>query len=104
MCGVIPPLPNTPSWHGTKLKKAQGQLYLYIYKTSTLTQEHLVSLLAYKLILPENNIKNPRENYVLLLDYKCTLPKNTINNTRFVRLKVSATGNLVCEFQAELLV
>jgi hypothetical protein len=22
--------PNTPSWHGAQLKKAQGQLYLYI--------------------------------------------------------------------------
>jgi hypothetical protein len=22
--------PNTPSWHGAQLKKAQGQLYLYL--------------------------------------------------------------------------
>jgi hypothetical protein len=32
MCGFIPPLPNTPSWRGAQLKKrAQGQLYLYLY-------------------------------------------------------------------------
>jgi len=23
--------PNTPSWHGAQLRKAHGQLYLYIY-------------------------------------------------------------------------
>jgi hypothetical protein len=28
MSGAIPPLPNTPSWRGAQLKKAQGQLYL----------------------------------------------------------------------------
>jgi len=29
MCGPIPPLPNTPSWHGAQFKKiTQGQLYL----------------------------------------------------------------------------
>jgi len=28
MCGAILPLPNTPSWRGAQLKKAQG-LYLY---------------------------------------------------------------------------
>jgi hypothetical protein len=27
MRGAIPPLPNTPSWRGAQLKKAQGQLY-----------------------------------------------------------------------------
>jgi len=27
MSGAILPLPNTPSWHGALLKKAQGQLY-----------------------------------------------------------------------------
>jgi hypothetical protein len=26
MSGAIPPLPNTPSWRGTQLRKAQGQL------------------------------------------------------------------------------
>jgi len=26
MRGAIPPLPNTPSWRGAQLKKAQGQL------------------------------------------------------------------------------
>jgi hypothetical protein len=26
---AIPLLPNMPSWHGARLKKAQGQLYLY---------------------------------------------------------------------------
>jgi len=30
MSGTIPPLPNTPSWRGVLLKKAQGQLYLYL--------------------------------------------------------------------------
>jgi hypothetical protein len=31
MCGIIHPLPNTPSWRGAQLKKkAQGQLYLYL--------------------------------------------------------------------------
>jgi hypothetical protein len=30
MNGVIPPLPNTPSWRGAQLKEAQGQLYLYL--------------------------------------------------------------------------
>jgi hypothetical protein len=29
MRGAIPPLPNTPSWRGAQLKKAQGQLYLF---------------------------------------------------------------------------
>jgi len=28
MRGAIPLLPNTPSWHGAELKKAQGQIYL----------------------------------------------------------------------------
>jgi hypothetical protein len=28
MSGVIPPLPNMPSWHGAKVTKAQGQPYL----------------------------------------------------------------------------
>jgi hypothetical protein len=31
MSGAIQPLPNTPSWPGAHLEKAQGQLYLYIY-------------------------------------------------------------------------
>jgi len=30
MRGAIPPLPNTPSWRGAQLKKARGQLYLYL--------------------------------------------------------------------------
>jgi hypothetical protein len=30
MSGAIYPLPNTPSWRGAQLKKAQGQLYLYL--------------------------------------------------------------------------
>jgi hypothetical protein len=25
------PRPNTPSWHGDRLKKAHGQLYIYLY-------------------------------------------------------------------------
>jgi hypothetical protein len=36
MRGAIPPLPNTPSWHGTQSKKAQGQIYLYLYRISGL--------------------------------------------------------------------
>jgi hypothetical protein len=32
MCEVIPPLPNIPSLPGARLKKAQGQLYVYLYK------------------------------------------------------------------------
>jgi hypothetical protein len=28
---AIPPLPNTPSWPGAQLNKAQGQFYLYLY-------------------------------------------------------------------------
>jgi hypothetical protein len=32
MRGAIPPLPNTLPWRGAQLKKkAQGQLYLYLY-------------------------------------------------------------------------
>jgi len=31
MSGATPPLPNTPSWCGVQLKKAQAQLYLYPY-------------------------------------------------------------------------
>jgi hypothetical protein len=30
MSGAIRPLPNTPSWCGIQLKKAQGQFYLYL--------------------------------------------------------------------------
>jgi len=30
MRGAIPQLPHTPSWRGAQLKKAQGQLYLYL--------------------------------------------------------------------------
>jgi hypothetical protein len=30
-CGAIPPFSNTPSWRGGELKKAQGQLYLYLH-------------------------------------------------------------------------
>jgi hypothetical protein len=30
MSGAIPPLPNTPSWRGARLKEAQGQLYLHL--------------------------------------------------------------------------
>jgi hypothetical protein len=30
MRGAIPPLPNTSSWRGAQLKKAQGQLYLHL--------------------------------------------------------------------------
>jgi hypothetical protein len=31
MSGAIPPLPNTPSWPGAQLKKAQAQLYVYLH-------------------------------------------------------------------------
>jgi hypothetical protein len=31
MSGAIPPPPNTSSLRGAQLKKAQGQLYLYVY-------------------------------------------------------------------------
>jgi len=31
MCGVVPPLPNTPSWSGAQLGGAQGQLYLVVF-------------------------------------------------------------------------
>jgi hypothetical protein len=31
MCGVITPLPNTPSLHGVQFKNAQEQLYLNLY-------------------------------------------------------------------------
>jgi len=31
----IPPLPNTPSWRGAQLKKARGQLYLYLCISTT---------------------------------------------------------------------
>jgi hypothetical protein len=30
MRGVIPPFPNTHSWRGAQLKKAQGQLYFTV--------------------------------------------------------------------------
>jgi hypothetical protein len=37
MRGAIPPLSNTPSWHGAQFKKkAQGQLCLNLYCTVTL--------------------------------------------------------------------
>jgi hypothetical protein len=35
MSGAIPSLPNTPSWRGAQIKKAQGQLYLYVLPLST---------------------------------------------------------------------
>jgi hypothetical protein len=35
MSGAIPPLPNMPSWRRARLKKAQGQLYLYLYMKVT---------------------------------------------------------------------
>jgi hypothetical protein len=31
--GAIPPLPNTPSWRGAQLRKAQRQLHLYLCLT-----------------------------------------------------------------------
>jgi hypothetical protein len=37
MSGAIPPFPNTPSWCGAQLKKAQG---LYLHLTGAL-QSHL---------------------------------------------------------------
>jgi hypothetical protein len=41
MSGAIPPLPNTPSWHGAPLKKkAQGQLYIYLLPTSLKTSRN----------------------------------------------------------------
>jgi len=30
MGGAIPPFPNTSSWRGARLRKAHGQLYLYL--------------------------------------------------------------------------
>jgi hypothetical protein len=36
MRGAITPFPNTPSWCGTQLKKAQGQLYIYLAHTCML--------------------------------------------------------------------
>jgi len=30
MRGAIPPLPQTPSWQDTQLKKTVGQIYLYL--------------------------------------------------------------------------
>jgi len=30
MSGAVPPLPNTPSWHGAQFK-AQGQLYFLTF-------------------------------------------------------------------------
>jgi len=35
MHGAILPLPNTPSWCDAQLKKAQGKLYLYLYRYLT---------------------------------------------------------------------
>jgi hypothetical protein len=31
MRGAIPPLPNAPSWRGAQIRKAQGQLYSFMY-------------------------------------------------------------------------
>jgi len=31
MRGVMRPLPNTPSWRGAELKKAQGHLHLHLH-------------------------------------------------------------------------
>jgi hypothetical protein len=28
---AVPPLPNMPPWHGSQLKKAQGQFYLFTF-------------------------------------------------------------------------
>jgi hypothetical protein len=35
MHGAILPLPNMPSWCDAQLKKAQGKLYLYLYRYLT---------------------------------------------------------------------
>jgi hypothetical protein len=44
---AIPPLPNTPSWCGSELRKAQGQLYLYLMRikcaTSVLYEVHVLN-------------------------------------------------------------
>jgi hypothetical protein len=57
--------PKTPSWHGAQLKKAEGQLYLYIFNPKALSfslvqlkntfmksvfQNIILFFLAYKLI------------------------------------------------------
>jgi len=45
MRGSVPRIPNTPSWSGTRLKKAQGQLYLYF----TYNKENVIRVeLSYK--------------------------------------------------------
>jgi len=45
MGGAVPPLPNTPSWRGTQLGEAEGQLYLCLYLLSLLS---LVFLHSFK--------------------------------------------------------
>jgi hypothetical protein len=51
MRGSIPPLPNTPSWRGAQLKKAEGQLNLYF----TLSQSFVFYYTAWNLSGKENS-------------------------------------------------
>jgi hypothetical protein len=49
MRGAISPLPNTPSWRGAQLKKAQEQLYLNTIIEGARTFEVEVTLRPIKL-------------------------------------------------------
>jgi hypothetical protein len=45
MSGATSPLPNTPSWRGAQLKKAQGQIYFYFYRFQNVSWAHTASYL-----------------------------------------------------------
>jgi hypothetical protein len=48
MSGAIHPLPNTPSWRGTELEKAEGQLYIYLCPPNiTSGRSHYTKLRVY---------------------------------------------------------
>jgi len=49
MNGALLPLPNTPSSRGDQLKKAQGQLYLYLTPSSHLKSDLIVLRVSFHL-------------------------------------------------------
>jgi hypothetical protein len=44
MCGAIPPLPNTPLWHGAEVKKKAQDNFTF---TLTFTHVSLMSVIYY---------------------------------------------------------
>jgi hypothetical protein len=69
MSGSVSPLPNTPSWRGVRLKKAQGHLYLFTFyefvmvyifyvMASILLQKSNNPLSTYSFVFLENIIQS----------------------------------------------